>query len=73
MNDKPDVYYRTVEVADLLGIDPTTVVLWIKKGDLQAEKINPLKSNSPYRVPRSEVLRILELRKQASQKTPGAL
>lgn len=65
--------YRTIEAAEILGVEPATITIWIKNGDMQAEKINPLKVNSPYRIPKSEVNRILELRKQASQKKPGAL
>lgn len=66
-----EVYYTTKEVAELLQVHPMTIGEWIRSGDIFAEKKNPLRRTSGYRIPKSEIDRILELRKQASQK-PGA-
>ncbi|HIP89212.1 MAG TPA: helix-turn-helix domain-containing protein, partial [Thermococcus paralvinellae] len=47
--------YRTGEVARRLGISKMTVLRWIKSGKLKAYRIG-----KEYRVPESEVLRLLE-------------
>ncbi len=47
--------YRTGEVAKKLGISKMTVLRWIKSGKLKAYRIG-----KEYRVPESEILRILE-------------
>lgn len=66
-----ETMYRTVEAAEILKVSPKTITRMIDNGDIKAEKMNPL-SRSRYRIPKSEIDRILELRKQALQK-PGAL
>ncbi|WP_456421817.1 IS607 family transposase [Thermococcus sp.] len=47
--------YRTGEVAKKLGVSKMTVLRWIKSGKLKAHRIG-----KEYRVPESEILRILE-------------
>lgn len=47
--------YRTGEVAKKLGVSKMTVLRWIKAGKLQAHRIG-----KEYRVPESEIKRILE-------------
>jgi excisionase family DNA binding protein len=43
------------EVADLLRVDESTVLRWIKEGDVEALRL----PGGTYRIPRSEVERIL--------------
>lgn len=47
--------YRTGEVAKKLGVSKMTVLRWIKSGKLEAHRIG-----KEYRVPESEIKRILE-------------
>jgi len=47
--------YRTGEVAKRLGVSTMTVRRWIKEGKINAHRIG-----KEYRVPESEVLRLLE-------------
>ncbi|QDA31639.1 IS607 family transposase [Thermococcus indicus] len=47
--------YRTGEVAKKLGVSKMTVLRWIKAGKLKAHRIG-----KEYRVPESEITRILE-------------
>ena len=47
--------YRTGEVAKKLGVSKMTVLRWIKSGKLKAHRIG-----KEYRVPESEIKRILE-------------
>lgn len=60
-----DDYLSTIEVAEIFSVDQVTVGNWIRIGDLKgAVKKNPLRRNSPYLVPKSEVDRLLKLREQ---------
>lgn len=68
-----EVFYTTKEAAEILGVDNMTIGAWIRNGDLNAEKKNPLRRTSGYRIPKSEVDKFLELRKKSSQKSSGAL
>lgn len=47
---------RSGEVARMLGVDRHTVVKWIKEGWIKAVKL----PSGRYRIPESEVRRILE-------------
>ncbi|GAB6135881.1 hypothetical protein JCM16307_14300 [Thermococcus prieurii] len=47
--------YRTGEVAKKLGVSKMTILRWIKSGKLKAHRIG-----KEYRVPESEIKRILE-------------
>jgi len=47
---------RSGEVAELLGVDRHTVVKWIKEGKIRAIKL----PSGRYRIPESEVRKILE-------------
>jgi len=47
---------RSGEVAEILGVDRHTVVKWIKEGKIKAVKL----PSGRYRIPESEVKKILE-------------
>jgi len=47
---------RSGEVAEILGVDRHTVVKWIKEGKISAIRL----PSGRYRIPESEVRRILE-------------
>jgi len=47
---------RSGEVAELLGVDRHTVVKWVKEGMIRAVRL----PNGRYRIPESEVRKILE-------------
>jgi len=47
---------RSGEVAEILGVDRHTVVKWIKEGNIKAVKL----PSGRYRIPESEVKKILE-------------
>ncbi len=47
--------YRTGEVAKRLGVSTMTIRRWVKSGKIKAHKIG-----KEYRIPESEVLRLLE-------------
>jgi len=47
---------RSGEVAEILGVNRHTVVKWIKEGKIRAIKL----PSGRYRIPESEVKRIIE-------------
>jgi excisionase family DNA binding protein len=49
--------YNAKQVAEILGVSPTTVVKWIKKGYIKAE-IQKKMERSYYKIPEDEVLRL---------------
>lgn len=59
-----ETYLPTKKVAEILHVDPVTIGNWIRNGELKAMKKNPLRRNSPYLVPQSEVDRFLKLQEQ---------
>lgn len=48
--------YKTGEVARMLGLNPVTVYLWVRKGLVKAWKT----PGGQYLIPREEVERLLE-------------
>ena len=54
--EKKERLLRSGEVAELLGVDRHTVVKWIKEGKIRAIKL----PSGRYRIPESEVKKILE-------------
>jgi len=54
--DRREGMLRSGEVAKILGVDRHTVVKWVKEGGIRA--VRPL--GGRYRIPESEVRRILE-------------
>ena len=61
---KNEIYLPTIEIAKLFSVSQKTVGDWIRNGDIKAKKKNPLRRNSPYLVPKSEVERLLKLQEQ---------
>jgi len=57
MGDTPETLYRTGQVAKFFGVKTVTVARWIKEGKIKAYK--PLGENAHWRVPESEVKRLL--------------
>ncbi len=49
--------YTAKQVADILGVSPTTVVKWIKKGLVKAEIQKRMERNY-YKIPEDEVERL---------------
>jgi len=47
---------RSGEVAEILGVDRHTVVKWVKEGKIKAIRL----PSGRYRIPESEVKKILE-------------
>ena len=46
----------TAEAGEILGVSPDTILTWIEAGDFPgAYKLNPLRRNSPFRIPVEEV------------------
>lgn len=64
--DSPDQELRPSAAAKLLGVDPTTVRLWIRTGLLAARKTRP--DGGHYRVRRADV----EALRQQQQFKPDA-
>ena len=54
--EKKERMLRSGEVAEILGVDRHTVVKWIKEGKIRAIKL----PSGRYRIPESEVKKILE-------------
>nr|MDO8043823.1 helix-turn-helix domain-containing protein [Candidatus Baldrarchaeota archaeon] len=54
--EKKERMLRSGEVAKILGVDRHTVVKWIKEGKIRAIKL----PSGRYRIPESEVKKILE-------------
>ena len=50
---KAEMYYKPRKVAEMLDVQPRTVVRWIHEGRLQAIKVGHV-----WRIPRSEVERL---------------
>ncbi|WP_457613854.1 helix-turn-helix domain-containing protein [Methanocaldococcus sp.] len=49
--------YNAKQVAEILGVSPTTVVKWIRKGIVKAEIQKKMQRNY-YKIPEDEVLRL---------------
>ncbi len=54
----------TSEAARLLDVDERTLRKWIRSGQIRATRVHPGMRRSPYRVPVSEVDRILAERQR---------
>ena len=63
-----DELLSTIENAEIFDVKQKTVGDWIRNGDIKAKKKNPLRRNSPYRVPKSEVDRLLKLQELGESK-----
>ena len=55
-------FISTTEAAARLGVSEKTIRNWIEKGKLKAATLNPSDPKSPYRIPESEVTRIIQAR-----------
>ena len=52
----PKDLLTTEQVGELLGVSRETVNTWIDKGHFpHAYKLDPTRTNSPYRIPRQDV------------------
>jgi transcriptional regulator with XRE-family HTH domain len=50
-------YLKTNEVAERFGVDPRTVLRWVKSGHFPGtKKLNPLAKNSPLLIPEKSVM-----------------
>jgi excisionase family DNA binding protein len=57
------------QVAELLGVTPRAIHKWIKRGHFPgAYKLSPA-SNSPYRIPESDVIAFKEQREHPTTDT----
>ena len=54
--ERKESMLRSGEVAEVLGVDRHTVVKWIKEGKIRAIRL----PSGRYRIPESEVKKILE-------------
>ena len=61
---------NTTQAAEQLEIDERTVRRWIEQKVIYAYKLNP-KSKSSYRIPQTEIDRILAERKNPSGQRSG--
>lgn len=68
MPSQKDAMLTSDKVAERLGIDITTVALWIRKGYIKAAKTNPLAQKSPFLIPESEVERIEAMRRKSIER-----
>ena len=59
MLSMPERLYRTTEVAEILNVSWSTVKRWVKEG-----KIKAIRVGHRWRIPESEVLRLLGERKE---------
>jgi len=63
--------YTPPEIAKLLRVDPSTVLGWIRSGELPAFKVNSRAKKRPrYRVRRCKLEEFLERREQANRPDP---
>jgi transcriptional regulator with XRE-family HTH domain len=54
-------YLKTNEVAERFGVDPRTVLRWVKNGHFPGtKKLNPLARNSPLLIPEKSVVEFEE-------------
>lgn len=54
-------YLKTNEVAERFGVDPRTVLRWVKSGYFPGtKKLNPLAKNSPLLIPEKSVVEFEE-------------
>jgi len=52
-------YYSIKEVADVLSVTRQTLSRWIKSGKLKAINLSTASEKPRYRIPNSEIVRIL--------------
>ncbi len=57
MDSEPAQYVGTADVAQTFGVSVKTVVMWINQGKIKA--IQPSGENGKYRIPASEVTRLM--------------
>lgn len=63
---KKDQDLSTKQAATLLNVTYQTIVNWMRDGIFpNAYKLNPTKKNSPIRIPRSDVEKVLKARREA--------
>jgi predicted DNA-binding transcriptional regulator AlpA len=56
----------TAQAGELLGVSDQTVLNWMRDGLFpNAIKLNPSKKNSPIRIPRSDIAKVLESQARA--------
>ncbi len=61
MENEPEKKSLSVnEVAEKIGVKPATVYLWIDWGAIRAKELDPAARRPTYRIPASEVKRILK-------------
>ncbi|MCB0173885.1 MAG: helix-turn-helix domain-containing protein [Anaerolineae bacterium] len=49
-------YLKTAEVAERFGVDPRTILRWVKSGYFPgSKKLNPMARNSPLLIPEQSV------------------
>ena len=56
----PGVTVSTARAAELLGVSSSTVLRMLEEGTLEGFKLRRNKPNSPFRVIRDSILRVLE-------------
>lgn len=60
-----DEILNSAQVADMLGVDPTTISGWCGLGYFpDAYRINPRKRKSPWRIPKRNVLAFVDERRK---------
>lgn len=61
---EPESTATTAQAADLLGVSRSTVTRLVQDGKLKAYKLNPSAVNSPLRIYRTSVDRLLQQRQK---------
>jgi len=71
MDLEPESTVTTAQAADLLGVSRSTITRLVQDGQLEAYKLNPSAVNSPLRIYRASIDRLLEQR-QPDEKEAAA-
>ena len=63
---KKQTMFSTKGAGELLGVSDQTVINWMRDGMFpNAKKLNPTKRNSPIRIPRADIEKILDAQNRA--------
>jgi transposase len=67
----PQETLSTKEAAEILEVSDQTIINWWKEGIIEGYKLNPSKSNSPIRVSKKRIEKILGERTKPQNQPSG--
>jgi excisionase family DNA binding protein len=66
MRSREQEYLTTQEAAEILKVTPQTIMNMVRRGQLRGKKVGVGGISSPWRIPKEEVIRYVELEEEKS-------